>query len=46
MNNIDSSWIPLFSSIPNLDDIYNSDQIIYPPKELVFKVFELSVYDI
>ena len=45
---IHSSWKPLFDKLLiNIDDLYSkSEGNIYPPKELVFRVFEISVYDI
>ena len=46
---IHESWKPLFDEYINdinLDKIYNTTDIIYPPKEKVFKVFEMDVKDI
>lgn len=45
MDKIHKSWKPLFDDI-NLDKIYNTTDIIYPPKEKVFKVFEMDVKEI
>lgn len=43
MTEIHNSWAPLFAqlSIPNLDTLYND--IVYPPKDQVFRVFEMDV---
>ena len=42
---IHSSWKPLFGEFDfDLDDIYEGE--VYPPKEQVFRVFELPVQDI
>ena len=51
MDNIHKSWQPLFDKYKydidiNLDKIYNTTDIIYPPKEKVFKVFEMDMKDI
>ena len=41
------SWEPLFNQYNiNLDKLYGGDKIVYPEKENIFKVFEMSVYDI
>ena len=45
MDNIHKSWQPLFDDI-NLDKIYNTTEIIYPPKEKIFKVFEMDLKEI
>lgn len=38
------SWNSLFENNSiNLDEIYEENKIVYPPKELVFKVFEMNV---
>lgn len=37
------SWKPLFNEI-NIDPLYDNE--VYPPKELVFKVFEMDVTEI
>ncbi len=47
--NIHESWKPLFDEYINdinLDKIYKTTDIIYPPKEKIFKVFEMDVKDI
>lgn len=47
MNNIHKSWKPLFKKYDiNLDELYNNTNIIYPPKEQVFRVFEKDINDI
>jgi len=47
MNDIHESWQPLFSKYNfNLEELYNLDNIIYPSKENIFKVFEMDIYDI
>ena len=47
MNNIHQSWYPLFNKHSfDLDKLYNSENIIYPSREEIFKVFELDVHDI
>jgi len=47
MNNIHDSWNELFNKYNfNLDDLYSSDNIIYPKKEQVFRVFEMDVNEI
>jgi len=47
MNNIHQSWYPLFNKYSfDLDKLYNSENIIYPSREEIFKVFELDVHDI
>ena len=47
MYNIHSSWKPLFDQYKfNLDKRYSSNEIVYPPKEQVFRVFEMDVKDI
>jgi len=43
-NNIHKSWKKLFDKYNfNLDKLYNNDDIVYPPKELIFRVFEMNV---
>jgi len=45
--NIHPSWYPLFSEYDfDLDEIYNPNLIVYPPRNLVFRVFEMDVQDI
>ena len=40
------SWKPLFNKYAfNMEKIYET-ATVYPPKEMVFKVFEMSVHDI
>jgi uracil-DNA glycosylase len=47
MDNIHISWKKLFDEyIFNLDKLYNSNEIVYPPREQIFKVFEMDVNDI
>jgi len=47
MENIHKSWKPLFDQYKlNLDVRYSKNENIYPPKEMVFKVFEMDVNDI
>ena len=47
MENIHESWKPLFNKYDfDLDNLYNSENIVYPPKEQIFKVFEMDVNDI
>ena len=45
---IDSSWLPIFEKYNfDLDKLYySSDSIIYPLREDIYKVFQMSVYDI
>jgi uracil-DNA glycosylase len=46
-HNIHISWNPLFSKYNfDLDKIYNQTDIVYPPRENIFKVFEMGVKDI
>lgn len=46
MNNIHSSWKSLFDQYSfNLDILYDNN-ITFPPKELVFKVFDIDVNNI
>jgi uracil-DNA glycosylase len=41
------SWNKFFNNNPiNLDKFYNSDKTVYPPRELVYKVFEMNIKDI
>lgn len=44
--NIHESWLPLFNNFPNIEEIYFTNEIIYPKKEYVYRVFSLSVYEI
>lgn len=47
MDNIHESWKELFLKHNiNLEDIYDGENIVYPNKENVFKVFEMDVTDI
>lgn len=47
MENIHKSWKPLFDQyIINLDARYSKNENVYPPKEMVFRVFEMDVNDI
>lgn len=51
MDKIHKSWKPLFDEYItdiniNLDKIYKTTDIIYPPKEKIFKVFEMDLKDI
>jgi uracil-DNA glycosylase len=47
MEHIHSSWKSLFEEYDiDLDSIYSSGSTVYPPKENVFKVFEMNVTDI
>jgi len=52
-NKIDSTWYPLFWSVYlNLIDVLKKielerkDKVIYPPQNLVFKVFEKNINDV
>ena len=41
------SWNKFFNDNPiDLDKFYNDEVNVYPPKELVFKVFEMNIKDI
>jgi uracil-DNA glycosylase len=47
MDFIHYSWYKLFDLYDfDLDELYNSRDIIYPSKELIFRVFQMDVYDI
>lgn len=47
MQNIHKSWLKVFDQYDfNLDDIYISDEIIYPDENELFKVFEMDVKEI
>ena len=47
MNNIHNSWNELFEKYNfNLDELYNSDEPIYPSKEQIFRVFEMDINEI
>jgi uracil-DNA glycosylase len=47
MKNINESWKPLFNNYNfNLNLLYNNENIIYPPKKKIFKIFEINVNDI
>jgi uracil-DNA glycosylase len=44
MENIHSSWIPLFDLYNfDIDQLYREDKKIYPPKNFIFRVFELDL---
>jgi uracil-DNA glycosylase len=53
-NNIHESWIPIFKKHINLiidnikymEEYENANIQIYPPKEYIFKVFEMNIEDI
>ena len=41
---IHKTWKKLFNRYDfNLDELYNSEDIVYPPKEQIFRVFEMNV---
>ena len=41
---IHKSWKKLFDKYNfNLDELYNGDDIVYPPRELVFRVFSMNI---
>jgi len=43
-NKIHKSWKKLFDRYDfNLDKLYNSDDVVYPPREQIFKVFEMNI---
>jgi uracil-DNA glycosylase len=43
-NKIHKSWKKLFDRYNfNLDELYNSEDIVYPARELIFRVFEMNV---
>lgn len=49
MFNIHTSWKPLFDKYNFdvcLDKLYSLDDIVYPPKKHIFRVFEMDVKDI
>jgi uracil-DNA glycosylase len=48
MSNIHSSWVPLFDKYKiDIDQFYSNEGIIvYPSKELVYRVFEMDVNEI
>jgi uracil-DNA glycosylase len=47
MENIHESWNSVFEKHKiNLNEIYDNNVIIYPPKDLVYKVFSMDVKDI
>jgi uracil-DNA glycosylase len=47
MNNIHNSWTPLFEHYEfDLEELYKPPDIVYPPKECIFKVFEMDVQEI
>jgi uracil-DNA glycosylase len=47
MENIHESWKHLFNQYDfDLDELYNSENIIYPNRENIFKVFEMDINEI
>jgi len=47
MENIHKSWKPLFDQYDfDLDTLYNSGDTIYPPRESIFKVFQMDLNEI
>jgi len=45
--NTHESWKPLFEKfVFDLDQIYTEDEPVYPPKNLIFRVFEMDVREI
>lgn len=47
MENIHHSWRDIFDKYNfDLDKLYNSDDIIYPKREQIFRVFEMDVNEI
>jgi uracil-DNA glycosylase len=47
MENIHESWKSLFDQYDfDLDELYNSGEIIYPTRENIFKVFEMDLNEI
>ena len=47
MQNIHSSWNELFDQYDfNLENLYSKDEVIYPKREDLFKVFEMDVREI
>lgn len=47
MENIHHSWRDIFNKYNfDLDKLYNSDDIIYPKREQIFRVFEMDVNEI
>ena len=41
---IHKTWKKLFNRYDfNLDELYNSEDIVYPPREQIFRVFEMNV---
>uniref|UniRef100_A0A6C0HDW3 Uracil-DNA glycosylase-like domain-containing protein n=1 Tax=viral metagenome TaxID=1070528 RepID=A0A6C0HDW3_9ZZZZ len=47
MTNIHESWKPLFEQYEfDLEELYNTGDTVYPPKECIFKVFEMDVKEI
>ena len=47
MQNIHKSWLELFKQYDfNLDELYNSVDVIYPKQNELFKVFEMDVKEI
>jgi uracil-DNA glycosylase len=44
---IHPSWKSLFDKYNfDLDELYNSGDIVYPPRETIFRVFEMDLHDI
>lgn len=47
MENIHTSWHKLFNQYEfDLDELYNSGDIVYPKREHIFRVFEMDVNEI
>ena len=47
MENIHASWYKLFNQYEfDLDELYNSGDIVYPKREHIFRVFEMDVNEI
>ena len=47
MKNIHPSWLPLFNEYDfDLDELYNTGDIVYPSRKDIFKVFQMDVKDI
>jgi uracil-DNA glycosylase len=44
MNKIHNSWKPIFDK-NNIDELYKNN-IVYPPKEMIYRVFEMDVKEI
>lgn len=47
MENIHASWYKLFNQYEfDLDELYNSGDIVYPKREHIFRVFEMDINEI